>query len=100
MLIYSCLIFLIALILVIVLLRAFVLRKNNLLVKLFAEALEKENSGHFEAAIITYQIALNETRKTRFNINNQKNKIIERIKVLHSVLEYRNGFSRNDRAMV
>ena len=92
MLIYFYLIFLTVLILIILLLRSILQRKNNILFKLFAEALQKENSGHYEAAIITYQGALDETKKTGFNRNSQKNKIIEKLKVLHSVLKYKNGF--------
>ena len=92
MLIYSYLIFFIVLILIFFLLRAIVLRKNIIPGKLFAEALQKENSGHFEAAIVSYQNALDETKKIRFNTNTQKNKIIEKLKVLHSVLHYKEGF--------
>jgi len=92
MLIYPYLIFFTVLILIILLVRAIVLRKNIIPGKLFAEALRKENSGHFEDAIITYQNALDETKKIRFNTNTRKNIIIEKLKVLHSVLKYRNGF--------
>jgi hypothetical protein len=92
MLIYSYLIFLIVLIFIILIVRSIVLRKNIIPGKLFAEALQKENSGHFEDAIINYQNALDETKKIRFNTNTQKNKIIEKLKILHSVLRYRNGF--------
>ena len=80
------------LILIFFLIRAIVLRKNIIPGKLFAEALQKENNGHFEAAIITYQNALDETKKIRLNTNTQKNKIIEKLKVLHSVLNYKEGF--------
>jgi hypothetical protein len=80
MLIYSFLIFLIVLILIILLFRSFVLRKNNILIKLFSEALQKENSGHYEAAIITYQDALDETKKIRFNTNSQKIKLLKNLK--------------------
>ena len=60
--------------------------------KLFAEALQNENSGHFETAILTYERALNEARKTRFQDNSLKSKIIEKLKVLNTVMEYKNGF--------
>ncbi len=92
MLVYSYLIFLILLILIILLFRSILHRKNNSFFKLFAEALEKENNGHFEAAILTYQNALDETKKIKFNPGGLKNKIIEKLKVLHSVLKYKNGF--------
>ena len=71
--------------------RSFVLRKKNISVELFYKALKNENSGHFEEAKVTYESALNEVKKIRFH-SNLKNKIIEKLKVLHSVLNYKNGF--------
>ena len=67
-------------------------RKRNVPVELFAEALRNENSGQFESAIITYERALNEYKKIRFQGNNLRSKIIEKLKVLHTVIEYKNGF--------
>lgn len=66
--------------------------KKNVPVELFAEALRNENSGQFETAIITYERALNEVKKIRFQGSSLKSKIIERLKVLHTVMEYKNGF--------
>jgi len=77
---------------IIFLLRQFALQKKNVPGKLFAEALRNENSGHFETAIITYERALIEARKIRFQDNSLKSKIIEKLKVLHTVIEYKNGF--------
>ena len=61
-------------------------RMNNS-VRLFAEALKNENSGHFEEAVITYQNALDEVNKIRFH-NNLKTKIVGKLKVLNTVIEY------------
>ena len=71
--------------------RFFVLQKKNIQVKLFIDALRIENSGHFEEAIITYETALNEGKKIRFHSNNLENKIIEKLKVLHTIIDYKNN---------
>ena len=77
---------------IIFLFRQFVLQKKNVSGELFAEALRNENSGHFETAIETYERALNEARKIRFQDNSLEIKITEKLKVLHTVMEYKNGF--------
>jgi uncharacterized protein YpmS len=76
--------------LIIFLIRSFVLRRRNVPVDLFLEALRDENSGHFEAAVVTYESALNAARKSRFN-SYLKNKINEKLKVLHTIIEYKNS---------
>jgi hypothetical protein len=55
------------------------------------KALRIENSGHFEEAVITYKTALNEGKKTRFHSNNLEKKIIEKLKVLHTIIVYKNN---------
>ena len=67
------------------------IKKNNLPVRLFIEAQKTENDGHFEEAVVTYESALDEVRKFRFH-GNLKNKIISKLKVLHTAIEYRNNF--------
>jgi hypothetical protein len=67
-----------------------VLRKKNIPVNLFVEALRNENNGYFEEAVITYETALNEVNKIRFH-GTLKNKIIAKLKLLHTVIEYRNS---------
>ena len=64
------------------------LKKKNLPVELFVEGLKYENDGHFDEAIINYENALNEVRKNRFQ-NDLENKIIQKLKVLHTVSEYK-----------
>ncbi len=79
-------------IIIIFLFRRFVSQKKNVPGELFTEALRNENSGHFETAIVTYERALDEAKKIRFQGSNLKSRIIERLKVLHTVMEYKNGF--------
>jgi hypothetical protein len=77
--------------LIIILIHAFISRRKDIPFELFVEALKNENNGHFEAAVITYETALDEVKKTRFRTNNLKNKIIGRLKVLHTNIDYNNN---------
>jgi hypothetical protein len=61
----------------------------NVSVELFAKALKNENSGHYEEAVIIYENALSEAKKNRFH-NSLKHKIIEKLKLLHTCIEYKN----------
>lgn len=72
--------------------RSFIIRKRNIPVELFTEALRDENSGHFEAALRTYENALNEEKKIIFHTNGLKNRIADKLKVLHTIIEYKNNF--------
>jgi len=87
---YTYLFLLIALSLLILLIRFFILRKKNISVELYIEALRNENNGHFETAVVTYETALNEVNKIRFH-GTLKNKIIQKIKLLHTVVDYNNN---------
>lgn len=72
--------------------RSLVLRKKSLPVTLYVEALRNENSGHFEEALATYENALMEAKKEKFQYGGSlKNKIIEKLKVLHTIIEYKNS---------
>lgn len=77
---------------IIFLFRRFGPRKKNVPVELFAEALKNENSGQFETALVTYERALNEVKKTRFQGSSLRSKILNKLKVLHTVIDYKNGF--------
>ena len=77
-------------IIVTIVLRSLVFPKNNISVDLFNEALRNENNGLYEEALANYESALIEVNKTRFH-SNFKNKIIEKLKVLHTLIEYNNG---------
>ena len=67
--------------------RFFILKKKNIPVRLFAQALKNENNGHLEEAVITYECALVEVKKIRFHTELKK-KIIEKLKVLNMMIEY------------
>jgi hypothetical protein len=60
-------------------------------VKLFNEALKKENDGRFEEAQLGYQSALEEVKTKRFQSSKLKSKIIEKLKILNTVIEYSHG---------
>jgi hypothetical protein len=75
---------------IILVLRSLVSAKKNISVDLFNEALRNENNGLYEEAVVNYESALNEVNKTRFH-STFKNKIIEKLKVLHTLIEYNNG---------
>jgi len=79
------------LLIIILLIRSVVLRNNNILEKLFIEAIKNENSGDFEAAIISYENALNEVKKGKLHDSDLENKIMGKIKVLHTAIDYKNN---------
>ena len=64
------------------------LKKKNLPVELFVEGLRYENDGHFEEAIVNYENALDKVKKKRFQ-SSLENKIIQKLKVLHTMIEYK-----------
>lgn len=64
------------------------LKKKGLPVELFVEGLRYENDGHFDEAIMNYENALNEVKKNRFH-RDLENKIIQKLKVLYTVSEYK-----------
>ena len=64
------------------------LKRKNLPVEFFVEGLKYENNGHFDEAIINYENALSEAKKNRFH-GDLKNKIIQKLKVLHTIIEYK-----------
>lgn len=77
--------------LIVILVRRVVPRKKNVPGELFAEALRNENKGEYEAALIAYENALNEVKKNRFYSSSMKNKIVEKLKVLNTVIAYKNN---------
>lgn len=91
MLLYYCLFSILALSLSGLLLRHFVRSKKNITDGLFAEALRNENSGHYEEAVIAYENALDEVRKTKYS-RGLESKISQKLKVLHNIIEYKNNF--------
>jgi hypothetical protein len=76
--------------LIVVLSRAFSHWKSPISIRLYTEALRDENSGHFEAAIIAYEAALVQCKKIRFQ-GIFKKKIIGKVKLLHTIIDYNNS---------
>jgi len=70
---------------------SFFLKKKGLPVELFIEGLRYENNGHFNEAITNYQNALSEAKKNRFQ-EDLENKIIQKLKVLNTIIEYQRNF--------
>ncbi len=66
------------------------LKSKNIPVGLFIEGLRNENSGDFGAAVVAYESALQEVKKSRFN-SGLENKITEKLKLLHTVIQYEEG---------
>ena len=66
------------------------LKKKNLSDQLFIEGLKQENNGHFEEALINYENALDEVQKNS-NHSDLELKIKQKLKVLHTIIEYKNS---------
>jgi len=60
--------------------------------ELFIVALKDENQGHFQEALITYESALSEMKKVRFHTTLKK-KIVEKVCLLHTLIEYKKSFA-------
>jgi hypothetical protein len=79
----------VALVLFIILFRLFFRHPKNIPAELFSAALRTENDGDYEAAIVTYENALQEFGKSNFRSSSLKNRINARLKVLHTLIDYR-----------
>jgi hypothetical protein len=69
-------------------------RRKDVPLELFFKALKRENDGQFEAAVVTYETALDEVKNKRFRSSSLKNKIIEKLKILRAFIEYENPVQR------
>jgi len=85
-----------AVLLVIASVRAFNHRKSLMPVGLYAQALRDENSGRYEEAITGYEVILTQCSRIRFQ-RAFKNKIIRKVKLLHSIVNYNNSFKAGRR---
>ena len=90
MLFYYYIYLLIALTGIFLLIKFLVARKKNIPVEFYFAALKNENNGFYEEAVINYEKALTEAKKSRYH-QLLKVKIIEKIKVLHTVIDYQNS---------
>ena len=97
MLFYHYFFLLIALSFLFILIRFLIYKRKDISVDIFVIAQRSENNGYFEEAVITYEKALTEAKKRKFH-NLLTNKIIEKLKVLRTVIEYKNNlnFVRQD----
>jgi hypothetical protein len=59
---------------------------------LYVKALKSENSGHFENAYASYKSALGEINKSRFQNVDLKKRTMEKLKVLETIINYKNSF--------
>ncbi|MCG2615135.1 hypothetical protein LZZ85_12620 [Terrimonas sp. NA20] len=66
------------------------LRKKNNSVRLFNIARKSENNSSFQQAIGEYETALDEIKRTGNNIQ-LRTRIMEKIKLLNTVLQYQRG---------
>jgi hypothetical protein len=87
MLFVYCFLLLILLSIIFMVIRSLVLRKTHISVELFARALQNENSGQYEEAVVLYESALTEVEKIKFH-SGLRNKIIEKLKLLHTIVDY------------
>lgn len=67
-------------------------KKKNIPLDLYTEALRQENDGQYEAALLIYQQALQEQEKGRFRDARLTAGILEKIKVLHTIISYNSNF--------
>jgi hypothetical protein len=73
--------------LVLFLVRKFSGKPKDSAVILFKAALKEENTGHFQAAIAQYELALQQAEKKGFD-KSLIRMINEKLKVLHTINEY------------
>lgn len=84
---YYYLLILVVLSILFLVIRFWIMRQKNISVELFARALQEENSGHYEEAVVNYESALKEVIKIRYH-GNLKNKIVEKIRLMRTVIDY------------
>jgi hypothetical protein len=83
------------------LVRHIMLRKKSLAMLLFINAAKSENSGNYQEAVITYENALLEARKSKFH-HHLKIKIIEKLKLMQTIKSYKDdqAFIRKDNSWI
>jgi len=92
MIIFYIIASIITLIIIILLIGKTIIQKNRQSsVSLYVKALKDENSGNLEGALANYKSAYEEAAKTRFQ-ENMKERILNKMKVLHSMKGYNKQF--------
>lgn len=84
---YSLLLILPAAFLFLFLVRKFSGKPKDSAVILFKAGLKEENTGRFQAAIVQYELALEQAEKKGFD-KSLRRLINEKLKVLHTINEY------------
>ena len=84
---YYSFLLIIPVVILFLLIRHLVGKKKDNAVTLFKAALKEENTGRFQAAIIQYELALQEAEKKGFD-KSLRLLINEKLKVLHTITEY------------
>lgn len=87
---YFYLILLLLLAVIFAVLRFLHWRKKSIPVELFNKAQIIENNGRLEEAVTIYENALSEANKISAD-SHLKLKIIDKIKILHTIIEYNKG---------
>lgn len=77
---------------IVIFIRYMIQKRKSVPVELFAEALRNENSGDYATAVTNYKTALLEFRKKKRYNSDLENKIVEKLKVLHTIIEYESSF--------
>ena len=73
-------------------LRALRGRTSGSSMELYMEALKTENNGQLKEAVILYENAFVEAKKEKLNTSFE-NKIVEKLRLLHSVIAYNHNFT-------
>lgn len=83
------------LIILLFILKTVIQKKRPSSFSLYVKALKDENSGNLEEALVSYRIAYEEAAKTRFQ-EDMKQRILKKMKVLHSMKGYNKQFQLNE----
>jgi hypothetical protein len=70
------------------------LRKKNNYFRLYNLGIQNENSGNYQLALHNYEGALSETLKLSTG-KGFRDKIIQKIKILHTTINYEKNFSNS-----
>jgi hypothetical protein len=89
---YYYILLLVLIVICILLIRYFLNKRKTVPNELFSRALRDENDGDYIAAVTSYENALLETRKKKFQDPDLETRILEKLKVLHTMIDYENGF--------
>lgn len=79
------------LLIILLLSRFFIQRTMIVPARLFHAALKNENEGRFEEAELGYRSALDEVKRQKFQSRKLRRAIVEKLKVLSTVIEYNRG---------